>query len=554
MLHSITVKNIALVEKAEITFGFGLNVVTGETGAGKSVLMGALKLLLGERADKNMIRSGEDSCSAQATFELSDTDLINAILEEQGVDPCEEGQLIIRRVVKSSGSGQNYVNNCAVTLATLKKLGPLLVDMHGPYDHQSLLNPEMQLHILDAFGDLEKERKAYQTHFEVLRDIETRREALAGDAETVQEQLDLHSYRVAEIDAAGLEIGEEETLLEEHGVVGNAYHILELAEEIMQRMHDGEPSAFELLAGAQRPMEELGRFLPESKTWLEELQSAATQIQELASTVRSTVEQIDADPGRLDFLDERLASYSRLKKKYGGSVESVLETLATSKQRVHDLQTREEQLANLDAEEQAVTKKLETAAGKLSKKRTKVAAELAEQITGHLRDLGFEHGEFAVELSPCSPRRSGMDEIDFGFAPNAGETMRPLKAIASSGEISRVMLAVKAVLARFHRIPLMVFDEIDSNVGGEMGHAIGQKMHEVARHHQIVTITHLPQVAVFGNQHFAVAKSVRDGRTYTEVGELNKKARAEEVARMLGGKDHTKVTLQHAKELLEAAK
>ena len=554
MLISLTVKNIALVEQACIEFGPGLNVVTGETGAGKSVLLGALKLLLGERADKNMIRSGEDTCSAQATFDLNNAEAINAMLEGQGVDTCEDGQLIIRRVVKASGSGQNFVNDCAVTLATMKKLGPLLVDMHGPYDHQSLLDPDMQLEILDAFGDLEKDKVAYETHYQALRDIEQQRKELSGNTEGVQEQLDLHSYRVSEIDAADLKSGEEEGLLEEHKVIGNAYRILELAEEILQRMHEGEPSAFEMLAGAQQPMQELTRFLPEAGNWLEELKGATTQIQELAGTVRGAVDDIDADPNRLEWLDERIATYSRLKKKYGGSVESVLETLATSQQRIHTLQTRDEQLATLDTEEAKIRKKLEAAADKLSKKRCKVAAELAGQITGHLHDLGFEHGEFAVELSPCAPKRSGMDDVDYGFAPNKGETMRPLKSIASSGEISRVMLAVKGVLAKFHRIPLMVFDEIDSNVGGEMGNAIGQKMYEVAQHHQIVTITHLPQVAVYGNQHFAVAKSIKGDRTVTEVQPLDDQRRAEEIARMLGGIDRTKVTLQHAREMLGITK
>jgi DNA repair protein RecN (Recombination protein N) len=539
MLNTLTVRNIALVEKANITFQPGLNVVTGETGAGKSVLMGSLKMLLGERADKSMIRSGETECSAQAVFDLADPDAVNALLEDQGVDACEDGQLIIRRTIKASGSGQNFVNDCPVTLPTLKALGNLLVDMHGPYDHQSLLHSEAQMDILDAFGALDKE------------DLLDRREALSGNADAIAEQIDLLSYRVKEIDDAEVKLGEEEELREEHTMVGNAQRIMELSSEALQSMSEGEPSAFDLLAQAQRAIDQLSEIIPEAKVWLEEAGGMTTQLRELASTMRDHVERLDADPSRLDELDARLGLYSRLKKKYGGNTEAVLATLKDSQQRLNDLQTREEQLANFDREEATIREQLMKAGGKLSKKRKKVAESLAEQITEHLRDLGFEHGAFAVELSDDEPKRSGLDAIDFGFQPNAGEEMRPLKSIASSGEISRVMLAVKAVLAEHDRIPLLVFDEIDANVGGEMGNAIGQKMAEVARHHQLVTITHLPQVAVHGSTHFAVAKSVKDGRTYTQVNLLDEQSRAEEIARMLGGKGLTKVTLQHAKEMLK---
>ena len=340
-------------------------------------------------------------------------------------------------------------------------------------------------------------------------------------------------------------------MLEEHTIVGNAQRILELSGEALTAMSEGEPSAFDLLAGAQRALEQLADIIPEAKTWLTEAAGMTTQMQELSGTIRSEIERIDADPARLDELDTRLGLYDRLKKKYGGSTAAVLQTLEEAQARLHDLQTREEQLANIDQEEAGIRAKIEKTGGKLSKKREKVAESLAEQITEHLRDLGFEHGAFAVELSPCEPKRSGLDDIEFGFQPNAGEEMRPLKSIASSGEISRVMLAVKAVLAEHDKIPLLVFDEIDANVGGEMGNAIGQKMAEVAKHHQLVTITHLPQVAVHGDTHFAVAKSVQDGRTFTEVNHLDDQARTEEVARMLGGKDLTKVTLQHAKEMLK---
>ncbi|MFT5495193.1 MAG: DNA repair protein RecN (Recombination protein N), partial [Kiritimatiellia bacterium] len=306
MLNTLTVRNIALVEKANITFQPGLNVVTGETGAGKSVLMGSLKMLLGERADKSMIRSGETECSAQAVFDLADPDAVNALLEDQGVDACEDGQLIIRRTIKASGSGQNFVNDCPVTLPTLKALGNLLVDMHGPYDHQSLLHSEAQMDILDAFGALDKEREAYSRHYEKLEDLLDRREALSGNADAIAEQIDLLSYRVKEIDDAEVKLGEEEELREEHTMVGNAQRIMELSSEALQSMSEGEPSAFDLLAQAQRAIDQLSEIIPEAKVWLEEAGGMTTQLRELASTMRDHVERLDADPSRLDELDARL--------------------------------------------------------------------------------------------------------------------------------------------------------------------------------------------------------------------------------------------------------
>ena len=550
MLISLTVRNLALVEKAQVEFGPGLNVITGETGAGKSVLMGALGLVLGERADKSLVRDGESACTAEAAFQLGDPSEVDRLLEGMGLPPCEDGLLVIRRSVKANGGGSQSVNDSPVTVSGLRSLGDLLVDMHGPYDHQSLLNPDTQLEMLDAFGGFRLEREACAEVYELLLDVDARIARLQGGDESVTDQIDLLTYKVREIEEAEFALGEEEKLRAEHQVVGNAQHILELGQTAVAAMQDGEINAFDLLAQARRAIESLGSLLPEAEVWLAELRQVASANQALANAIRATMDSIEADPARLDYLDQRLALYSRLRKKYGPEEADVLRTLEQSREKLKDLSTRGEQMEALQRERGSLQARLLKIGKELSTKRMSATGEMSKAVVEHLRDLGFPHGAFEVRLNTVEPGRWGLDAAEFGFAPNAGESMRPLRAIASSGEIARVMLALKTVLADHDRIPVMVFDEIDANVGGEMGNAIGQKLHEVARRHQVISITHLPTVAAFGDSHFRVSKSVRDERTLTQVMPVEGEARVEEIARMLGGRDLTGITLDHARALL----
>ena len=548
-LTCLTVKNLALVRQADIEFEAGLNVVTGETGAGKSVLIGALKLLTGERADKSLVRHGENQCSAEAEFELTEPATIDALLESHGVDPCEDGRLILRRVVKAAGGGQARVNHCTVTLALLKQIGELLVDMHGPYDHQSLLRTETQLGLLDAYGKTSKELAAYRDLFRDGQALRARRAELDRDADSVSEQIDVLTFRIREMKDGELREDEEDRINAEHALVANAQTLGEAGSAAAGTL---EGDAFEAMVRVRRALDDLGDKLPAAEAWRKEAESITISIRELGADLRSVLDRVDTDPARLQWLEDRLATYRSLKRKYGPGTSDVLAHLAEAQQRLHDLEHRDEQIQALDAEIAALTKRLEAAGGKLGAKRRRAAAKLAAAITEHLGDLGFENGRFEIGLESCEPRADGMDGIDFGFAPNVGEAMRPLKAIASSGEIARVMLACKAVLAEHDAVPLLVFDEIDANVGGEMGRSIGGKMTEVARHHQVVAITHLPQVAVHGGHHLRVEKVVEGERTITQVDALEGEDRLEEIARMLGDREAA-ATRAHAAELLASA-
>jgi len=551
MLSQLRIRNLAIVDEARVEFMPGLNVITGETGAGKSMLADALNLILGERADKSVIRAGEPQCQVEAAFALGDSAGVDAVLETAGLPPCEEGVLLIRRVIATAGAGRMMVNDSPVTLQVLRQLGALLVDMHGPHEHQSLLVPAFQRDVLDAYGHLDGELAAFGETYRQLLDLQAARQRLDGPDQDTAARIDLLAFQIKELEAADLAHTDEEELLQEHTRNANASRIIELGDAICNALIEDDASAFNALTLARRAVPELAGLIPEGRDWEAEVESISVQVKELAASVGGTVQRIEADPERLQWLEDRMALLQKLKRKYGKDIPAMQVFLEHAREQLRELESRGERIAELDAQIQRARKAMEKAGGALTAARSACSASLAKTITGQLHDLGFAHARFTITVAPASvPGPAGLDEIDFGFAPNVGEPLRSLKAIASSGEISRVMLAVKAVLAAHDRIPVLFFDEIDANLGGEMGSAVGRKLAAVSGSHQVICITHLPQVAVHGGTHFVVSKAVREGRTCTAIAPIKGEARAEEVARMLGGKDLTSVTLQHAREML----
>ena len=554
MLSQLTVRNLAIVEEVSVSFQRGLNIITGETGAGKSVLMGALHLVLGGRADKSAIREGTREARVQALFQLRDTASVDLLLGEAGLPPCEEGQLLVRRTLSQSGSGRCYVNDTASTLQTLRKLGSLLVDIHGPYDQQSLLNDDFQRDLLDAYGASAPLLEAYRETWQELRALQERQASLQGDSANVALEIDRLRFIVDEISQAALTGADEEELVLRHSQAANAEAILASGGDILSDLTDGEGAVFDRLVSIQNALSELTRILPDAAVWRGDLQNAAMQVQEVSRSIQDALSQMDADPQTLEQLDTRLSLVQRLKRKYGRTVAEILERCERSRERLADLSTRSEQLERIQGEIDGKREALLERGKLLSSHRIKVSSGLARAITAELRDLGFLKAGFDVSVLPLpEPVGEGLDRIEFGFAPNPGEPMRPLKSIASSGEIARVMLAVKAVLSTHDRIPILVFDEIDANIGGEVGRAVGEKLRGVGRDHQVLCITHLPQSAVFGDAHFRVCKRVENGRTRTEITRLTGPQRVDEIARMLGGKGLTSVVEEHARELLAGA-
>ena len=554
MLVNLRVKNFAIAEDITVEFRGGLNVITGETGAGKSLLVAALGLILGGRADKSLIRTGASQCTVEALFHLKQVHTVDRILEQAGLDVLEDGALIVRRSVAAEGAGRNTVNDTTTTVNVLKAIGDVLVDMHGPHDHQSLLRPEFQLDVLDAFANLAPSRGAYGEIYDMRHALLARRQALGGDAAEVALQIDMLRFQVDEIESAGVSAEDAASVEVEHARASNAQNILESAVEACNALTEAESAAFEQLVVVQRALGGLRNLVDDAEPWAEEAGKIAAQIQELSRSIQQSTGEIEAGPERMQHLETRKSLDVHLKRKYGGTIETVLTFLEDSQKRLEALENRDEQIAEFNGQLENLDKKLVQRGEELGEQRQRASKRLQQDITSALQDLGFEHGVFGVQMTSCEPGPTGIDEVDFGFAPNTGEDMRPLKAIASSGEISRVMLATKAVLAGHDRIPVLVFDEIDANLGGEMGHAVGEKLAAVADNHQVICITHLPQVAVHGVAHFAVTKEVRDERTFTRIAELDLDTRIDEIARMLGGENLTSVTREHARQMLEKAR
>ncbi len=550
MLTRLSVRNLAIVESADVEFDGGLTVITGETGAGKSVLMGALELVLGARADASTVRDGAKEARIEAEFAVPG--VVDAFLDAAGLPPCEDGVLLVRRTISATGGGRVHVNDAATTVQTLRALGKLLVDVHGPNDHQSLLEEGFQRGVLDAYGRLDT--SAYAAAWSRLADLRAQLVDLQGDDADVAETCERLRYAVEELDAAQLTPEDDTELPARHAAAAHAAEILDCANAATAALSEADDSAAAALIGAGARVREMARFHEAAGTWGETVERLTVEVQELAREIADSVSRLDADPEALQALDDRLSLVQRLKRKYAcPDVAALLALRDERARRLADLEGRGERFAALADEISAAEAAVRAAGAKLTAARTKAAARLARAVTKELHGLGFLRAGFDVSLAPHAPDATGCDAVDFQFAPNPGEPARPLREIASTGEIARVMLAVKTVVAEHDAIPVLVFDEIDSNIGGEVGRAVGEKLRAVARHHQVIAITHLPQSAVYGTRHLAVAKAVSGGRTRSTIRPLEGEARVAEIARMLGGTSLTSVVEQHARELLALA-
>jgi DNA repair protein RecN (Recombination protein N) len=560
MLTTLRIKNLALVADLALELQPGLNVITGETGAGKSILIGALSLVLGERADRTLLRAGAESCTVEAVFEVSALRApLAGFLDENGLEPCEEGQLVLKRTFTGNGTNRQFINGSPTSLQTLGRVGEWLVDIHGPHDHQSLLHPARQLAILDAFGGLGPEREAFASLLRRRAAIAGEKAALIIDEKTYAQQLDLLRFQVREITDARL-LPEEETQLEqEHQRASNAARLLELTQTALGLLGEEESSLLSQAGAVGRTLHELGRVDPGATT----ASLAATHgqivasLQELQSELSRYADKVDVDPARLLQLEERLNVLQSLKRKYGSTLGEVMAFGDEARKKLQTLEQRDEELARLNTLLAGLDAELRRAGQELSAKRRKLIPPLSKAVEKQLGALGFKQSHFQVAASamlpgppgpgaPTSP--SGFDSIDFLFAPNPGEPPRPLRAIASSGEMARVMLALKTVLADQDEIPVLVFDEVDANVGGETANAVGEKMQQIARQRQVLCITHLAPVAAHGDSHYVVVKQVRASRTTSEIRLLNQAERVEELARMLGGS--SEAARKHAEALL----
>ena len=554
MLSTLRIKNLALVSDLTLELPPGFVAVTGETGAGKSVILGALNLILGQRADRGLIRAGEESCTVEAVFDVRELrPPLDAFLEEHGLEPCDGGLLVLRRSFTAAGTNRQFVNGSPTTLATLSELGGRLVDLHGPHDHRSLLQSARQLDILDAYGALEPLRSVYADAVSRRRDLVAAVADLVVDERTYAQQVDLLRHQVHEIRGARLRPEEEEEVVAEHRRAANAARLLELSGAALEALGDGEGAALSVLGAVGRPLHELARIDPAADPLVESHAQVVEQLRELQNALSRHADRIELDPARLAALEERLNLIQSLRRKYGGSVAEVLAFGEEAAARLEQLEGRDAELARLRSAIAEADAAIRTAGRRLSDARRKLLPRLDAAVVKELQTLGFRQSRFEAALTTtepdADPSADGFDRVEFQFAPNPGEPFRPLRAIASSGELARVMLALKTVLADQDAVPVLVFDEVDANVGGETANAVGASMARISRRHQVLCITHLAPVAAQASTHHVVSKEVRGGRTVSLIEPVEGEARVGEVARMLGGGDAAR---NHAAELLRS--
>ena len=560
MLRELTIRNFAIIDDLIIGFQPGLTILSGETGAGKSIIINAVNLLLGSRASDRLVRTGADSAELEALFEVPPESPVARLMTENEFDPGEG--LMIRRIISAGGRNRVYINS---RLATMKLLNDL-ASISGQHAHQGLLNEEGHLDILDLFGGLMPLReKVRQRHGGILPLLE-KLKSLRSKKDRQSEQIDLLRFQEEEIQAAAIEPGEDEALEGERRILKNAETLYRIVYEGVEALYNAEDAVAARLSEAARGLEKACEIDPGLTDRTRAVADAAFQIEDIAEGLRSYLQTVRIDEGRLEEVESRLDALQKLKRKYGGSLADVLAKLASIEAELASIENIDEEIAGTEATLAERHRDLATLAEDLSVKRKETARTLAEKVESELDTLKMADTRFEVVVEPLPAGEgadpwlttgeaaigpSGMDRARFMIAPNVGEALKPLAAIASGGELSRVVLALKAILAQTESVETVIFDEVDAGVGGGVAEVVGRKLASLAGFHQIVCITHLPQIAKFADRHFRISKGVEGGRTRTTIVPLDEAERVQEIARMLGGVEVTQTTLDHAREMLQ---
>jgi DNA repair protein RecN (Recombination protein N) len=558
MLTELRIVNFALIEQLSLQFQSGFTVLTGETGAGKSLLIDAIALLVGGRASTDQIRSGEDEAQLEAAFHLPDTHPLLQRLRLHEIIGQNESELILRRVLSRSGRHRVYVNGSLCPLRVLEELGGTLVDIHGQHEQQSLLATAKQLDALDGFGRLYELRGRYEQAYQGWKELRRQLDALESDAVDRARREDMLRFQAQEIEQAGLLPDEEERLRVERQRLVHAHRLRELAHEAHVELQEDEQAVLTRLGRIGRTLTELAHTDPTMGDCEKAAKESAISLKELAGRLRDYAQQLEADPDRQAIVEDRLDLIQRLKKKYGGSVEAVLATGRRVQEELRVLDNREESIAELIAQLDEEVRRLRTLAEQLSKKRIDAANRMTTLVGAELAALKMEQAIFQVVVSVDDSAEglgpAGRDRVEFFLSSNPGEPPKPLGRVASGGELSRIMLALKTVLAEMDQVPVLVFDEIDTGVGGAVAAAMGTRLRKLGAFHQVFCITHLPQVASQAEHHLLVEKGLDSQRTSTSVRVLKGMGREEEIARMLSGPTITKKVRETAAELIAGAK
>jgi DNA repair protein RecN (Recombination protein N) len=559
MLSELFIRDFAIIDELKLQLSPGFNVMTGETGAGKSIILDAMSLLLGERADTAMVRAGCAEAYVEGSFVLSPElqASIGPLLEQEGLEGEDDTLVLLARELRLNGRNICRVNGRAVSLSLLSELGDRLIDIHGQGEHPSLLKPRSHLPLLDAFGGLQDERATLAHEVAELRRVQRELATLRRDERTMNQRLDMLQFQIQEIDAANLKPGEDEALKAERTRLANVEQIVLHANEAMAILSsddDQAPSVADLLGQAERAVALLARFDPTMAPYVDRFEGVTFQFNELASDLRGYAEGLELEPGRLSFVEERLELINRLKRKYGDDIGAVLALREAAGHELESISRSEERSRELADEEERQLRRVGELALALSRRRQEVAERLAESVERELADLHMAGAHFSVDfgrqrapdgayvigedsaVERYAVDASGIDRVEFLVSANPGEPPKPMAKVASGGETSRLMLALKTVLAQADQTPTLIFDEIDQGIGGRVGDVVGRKLWGLASigDHQVIVVTHLPQLAGYGDAHFHVSKQLQDGRTVTAVASLDLPGRVRELAAMLG--------------------
>ncbi|WP_438448821.1 DNA repair protein RecN [Gorillibacterium sp. sgz5001074] len=566
MLLELSIRNLAVIESVKLSFHKGFHVLTGETGAGKSIIIDALSLIAGSRGASDLVRYGQDKAEIEALFDVPENHPVWEVLNRIGLEAAPHELLIIRREINAQGKSVSRINGQLVNLGLLREAGEWLVNIHGQHEHQSLLKAEAHIEWLDLFGgkEIAESKGAYIQAYEEYNKLQKQLNDLKEAGKQALQMQDLYRFQVEEISDAKLKPGEDESLSEEKRKLGNAEKLFQNVNDSYEGMY-ANGKALDLVRKAVQRIQDIADYdAPKLQPVLEQMQSAYYQLEDAAYQLRDYRDQIEFNPARLDQIEDRLSLISSLRRKYGENVVDILAYLGQIKNELSALDHKEEKLQELESQLKDKHNECVGLAGKLSALRRSAGLRLAEGIERELKELHMERTKFHVNIIRLDEgkepgdgsvrlNRQGMDQVEFLIAPNPGEPLRGLGKIASGGELSRIMLAMKSIFAKMDQIPVLVFDEVDTGVSGRAAQAIAERMARLSSDCQVFSITHLPQVACMADAHYYISKAVEDDRTFTKVRDLEESDRTEELARMLGGVEITETTLHHAKEMLALA-
>ncbi len=550
MLTSLKIENIAVIESAAIEFGCGFNVLTGETGAGKSIVIDAINAVLGERTSKNLIRTGADSAKVFAVFEDVNAD-VKAMLKDDGID-CDDDVLIINRVINRDGKNACRLNGCPVTVGMLKNIAERLIDIHGQHDNQALLSPERHCDFIDRFGDCAELILEYRDCYSALCEIRSELRSLTMDECTKAQKIDLLTYQIDELEKAQITVGERDELNERKTLINNSQKVIEalnLAYEALK----GDGAGIDCVSSAADELSDASGYFTAIGEVSESLNNIRYELEDAAEIIRDRLSELDCDNSELDEIEERLDLLYRLSRKYGSTEEEMLSFLENAEVELNNITFSQERLDKLEIKERETYAAALSLAERLTAARLKAGERLSELICSELEFLDMPNVTFKVSRTETELTQNGADSIEFLISANAGEEPKPLAKIASGGELSRIMLAIKNVLADADNVDTMIFDEIDTGVSGRAAQKIALKLREASVGRQVICVTHLAQIAAQGDVHLYISKSVRDGKTYTQIKPLLSDDRVREIARITGGIEVTELQLQSAREMLENA-